>query len=262
MFLFLSKLLPLFVYPLGFACLMLAASLIVRPVRVRQGMVAVAMVVLLLFSSGPMAHWLVRSLEWQFLPAEDLPNADAIVLLGGGTRPALPPRSFSEMNEGADRMVQAARLYHAGKAPVIVVSGGYIEFLGSTVPEAEAMQEVLELLGVPPDAIIQEDRSRNTYENALYVREVLAPLQAEHILLVTSAMHMPRSVRIFERQGFDVAPAPADFLVTWTPEGDAAEVGIGGKLIGLMPSAEALELSTRALKEYIGMIVYRLRGWL
>lgn len=262
MFLFLSKLLPLFVYPLGFSCVLLAAALVVRPPRLRRALVAGALGVLLVFSSQPVANRLVRSLEWQYLPPAKLPSADAIVLLGGGTRPALPPRSFSEMNEGGDRMVQAARLYRAGKAPLVVVSGGYIEFLGSTVPEAEAMQDLLELLGVPETAILQEDRARNTYENALYVRALLDTAGANRILLVTSALHMPRSVAIFARQGFEVIPAPADFFVTRTPEGQAAEVGLGGRLLPLLPSAEALDLSTRALKEYIGMVIYRLRGWL
>lgn len=262
MFLFLSKLLPLFVYPLGFASLLLIASLIVPRPRVRRILVGLALAVLLVFSSPPVANRLARSLEWQHLPAGELPNADTIVLLGGGTRAALPPRMFSEMNEGGDRMVQAARLYHDGKAPLIVVSGGYIEFLGSTTPEAQAMQELLELLGVPADAILQEDRSRNTYENAIYVRELLDASEANRILLVTSAMHMPRSLRIFDRQGFEVIPAPADFLVTRTPQTQAAEVGIGGRVLSFMPSVEALDLSTRALKEYIGTVVYRLRGWL
>lgn len=262
MFLFLSKLLPLFVYPLGFACLCLAAALVIRVPRVRQILVVVALGVLLVFSSQPVSNGLARSLEWQHIPEGELPNADAIVLLGGGTRAVMPPRTFAEVNEAGDRMVQAARLYHAGKAPLIVASGGFIEFFGSTIPEAESMQALLELLGVPPEAILVEDRARNTYENALYVRELLEDAEASRILLVTSAMHMPRSLLIFQRQGFEVIPAPTDFLVTQTPPDLAVEVGIGGRLLQLMPSSEALEVSTRAIKEYIGMVIYRLRGWL
>jgi uncharacterized SAM-binding protein YcdF (DUF218 family) len=262
MFLFLSKLLPLFVYPLGLACLLLAAALIVRGRRVRQAAGLLALLVLLLFGNRPVANRLVSSLEWQYLPATDPPQVDAIVLLGGGTRPALAPRLQSEVNEAGDRMVYAARLYRAGKSPVVVVSGGFIEFLGSTVPEAAAMQELLGLLGVPDEAIWQEAESRNTYENALFVRELLAPKGLNRILLVTSALHMPRSVRIFVKQGFDVIPAPTDYLTTYRDERTAADVGIGGRLLALVPSAESLELSTRALKEYIGMAIYRLRGWL
>ena len=73
---------------------------------------------------------------------------------------------------------------------------------------------------------------------------------------------MPRSVRIFEQQGFNVVPAPADYLVTTGEGGEPVEVGLGGRLLALMPNAESLDLSTRALKEYFGMVVYRLRGWL
>ena len=170
---------------------------------------------------------LVSSLEWRYLPQGDLPTADAIVLLGGGTRPQLPPRPMSEMNEAGDRMVYAARLYHEGKAPIIVPSGGFIELFGSTVPETEAMAQLLTELGVPDDAILRESKSRNTHENAVEVWALLEPLGIRRILLVTSAMHMPRSVAIFERQGFEVIPAPTDFLVTQEEPGRTTAVGSG-----------------------------------
>jgi uncharacterized SAM-binding protein YcdF (DUF218 family) len=143
-----------------------------------------------------------------------------------------------------------------------VVSGGFIEFFGSTVPEADAMQELLMAYGVPEDAIVREVRSRNTYENALYVREIADAEGFNQILLVTSGLHMPRSVAIFEHQGFEVLPAPADFLATWDVEGRTSDLGVDGWVLKMIPNSERLDFSTRSLREYIGMVVYRLRGWL
>lgn len=263
MFFELSKLLPLLVYPLGVACILLTAALLVgKRVRLQRLLVAAALMVLLLFSNQWVAEALAAQLELRHVPQGELPEAEVIVLLGGGTRPQLPPRPISEVNEAGERMVYAARLYHAGKAPRIIISGGVIDLYGTVVPETEAMRELLVALGVPDAAIIDEDRSRNTYENALYVREILEELGITEVLLVTSALHMPRSVAIFAKQGIEVTPAPVDFWTTWSEPGRTVPRNWAGTLLKFLPSAEYLDLSTRVLREVVGMVVYRMRGWL
>lgn len=263
MFFEMSKLLPLLVYPLGVACILLAAALVVgKQPRVQRLLVAAALAVLFMFGNQWVAEALAAQLELRHLPQGELPQAEAIVLLGGGTRPRLPPRPISEMNEAGERMVYAARLFHQGKAPRIVISGGVIDLYGTAVPETEAMRELLVALGVPDEAIIDEDRSRNTYENAVYVREILVELGVNDVLLVTSALHMPRSVAIFVKQGIAVTPAPVDFWTTWSEPGRTVPRNWAGTLLKFIPSAEYLDLSTRVLREVVGMIVYRLRGWL
>jgi uncharacterized SAM-binding protein YcdF (DUF218 family) len=263
MFLFLSKFLPLFVYPVGLASILLIAALIFFKYRkVQFACILGALLVLFVFGNSWVSFSLLSSLEWRYIPSEELPKADTIVLLGGGTRPQLPPRPTSETNEAGDRIGYAAKLYKEGKASEIIVSGGFIDFYGSTVPESEAMKELLMAYGVPQEAIIEENKSRNTYENATYVREIADQKGYNKILLVTSALHMPRSVAIFEHQGFEVIPAPTDFLATWGQEGRTASVGLSGWLLKIVPDSERLDFSTRAIREYIGMFVYRMRGWL
>lgn len=263
MFLILSKLLPLFVYPVGLAILLLIVGLVAhRHARIRWTCHGAALALLLFFSNPWVSDRLVQSLEWRYTPLEEYAQADAIVLLGGGTRPHLPPRPLAEMNEAGDRMVYAAHLYHDEVAPVIVATGGYIEFYGTLVPETEAMTELLVALGVPKAAILPEDRARNTYENAVYVRELLTQIDGNEIVLVTSALHMPRSVAIFEHQGFAVTPAPVDYFVTRGVPGLTTDRAWVGRVLDMLPSAEHLDRATRALREYIGIVVYRLRGWL
>lgn len=123
------------------------------------------------------------------------------------------------------------------------------------------MATILTSIGIPAEAIIQEPDSLNTYHNAVNVRKILLSHGINQVLLVTSAMHMPRSLQIFQRQGINVIPAPTDFLVS---EGELQELGSTPKaaILNLLPDTDNLHQFTTALKEYIGYLVYRLRGWL
>lgn len=262
MFIFLSKLLPLLVYPLGLGCLLLAASLIFRKKeKLRNALVIGVLVLLWLGGNRWVAVSLARSLEWRHLPQGNLPQAAVIVVLGGATEPANAPRAQVEVNSAADRVLYAAQLYREGKAPNILLSGGSIDWqeTGETSP-ADDMARLLQQLGVPEEALWLEEQSLNTYENAVYSHEILAERGINQILLVTSALHMPRAVALFEKQGFDVIPAPADFTVTEEGWQSLFSGAIETRIITLLPNASALALTTNALKEYIGMAVYWLRG--
>ncbi len=263
MFLFFSKLLPLFVYPLGLACILLVVALFTvwkRP-RFTAVCVGLALVLLLLGSNGWIATGVVRSLESQYVPEADLPKAEAIVVLGGGIRPQLPPRPWVEVTEAGDRPIYAARLYRQGKAPLVILSGGRIEWQGSGPPESADMAQLVEAMGVPVSAILQDPISLNTYENAVNVKKILTERGIKQVLLVTSATHMPRAMQIFSKQGIDAIAAPTDFL-TSQAEQQAAQATTQWRILSIIPEAENLAQLTRALKEYIGIFIYRLRGWL
>lgn len=219
-----------------------------------------ALIVLLLSSNAWVSKSLVRSLEWQNLPAAQLPNAEAIVVLGGATKSPFPPRTTPDLGEQGDRVIYAAQLYRQNKAPLIILSGGRIDWRGSGSPESADMATILTSLGIPAEALIQEPDSLNTYQNAVNVKKILESRRIGKVLLVTSALHMPRSLKIFQRQGMNVIPAPTDFLVS---EGDLQELGNTPKaaILNLLPDTYNLHLFTNALKEYIGIFIYWLRGW-
>jgi uncharacterized SAM-binding protein YcdF (DUF218 family) len=263
MFLFLSKLLPLFLYPLGLACVLMVVALVMswRSPRWVPVPVALALIVLLLGSNSWVANSLVRSLEWQQIPEKELPTADAIVVLGGATKSAFPPRPAVDLSEEGDRVLYGAQLYREGKAPLVIASGGRVDWRGGGPSESGDMAEVLETLGVPTSAILQDPSSLNTYQNAVNVRQIMKERGIQRVLLVTSAMHMPRSLRIFQRQGIEAIPAPTDFLVT-KQEIEEPNNSPQATLLSLLPDADRLQNTTRVLKEYIGTVVYRLRGWL
>lgn len=263
MFLFLSKLLPLFVYPIGLSCILLIAALLLawRKWRWQHLPIAIALSLLLLASNKWVSEAIVRSLEWQYLPPENLPNASAIVLLGGSIGPDYPPRPSFDLSDRADRVVRAADLYRRGKAPIIIASGGRLSWQGSEPPESRDMALFLMRLGVPRSVIIEEPNSLNTYQNAVEVKQILARHNLDRVLLVTSALHMPRSLAIFRKQAIDAIPAPTDFHIVRSPAAFQPQTPTN-ILFSLLPDTQSLALTTDALKEYIGLVVYRLRGWL
>lgn len=264
MFLFLSKLIPLFLYPLGLIgiLLIIATVLLWRKPRLATIPIVLALVVLLASSNGWVSEWLVRSLEYQYLPPAELPKADAVVVLGGATKPPIAPRPWVDVSEEGDRVFHAANLYKAGKAPKIILSGGRVDWEGANVfPESQDMAILLQSMGIPDTALIQEPNSRNTRENAINVKQIMQAQNIRTILLVTSALHMPRSVWIFRKLGIEATPAPTDFLVTNETQAEM-QSSAQAFTLSFLPEAERLKNTTRALKEYVGIAVYWLRGWL
>ena len=254
--LYLDKVLAQLAYPLGLSlslCLLALLLLGLRWRRLATAALVVAVGWLGVWSLPAVSDALRLSLEDRFpkVLVSALPEADAVVVLGGGIRSGTPDWPYPDLGNAADRAWHAARIFHAGKAPVIVISGGSIPWLGDVATEAEAMQEFLSDLGVPSDAVLLEDRSRSTYENAVFTAEFLRDWGFGEVLLVTSALHMPRALPTFRAAGVNAIPAPTDFEVRPVPN----------QPLRWLPDSDALRDSTRAIKEYLGLWVYRWRGW-
>jgi uncharacterized SAM-binding protein YcdF (DUF218 family) len=265
MFVFLSKLLPLLVYPVGLASLLVIAGLLFRNrKRLRNSLLITAILILWIGGNHWVAFGLARSLEWQYLPLKDIPSADAIVVLGGATEPAQFPRSTVELNSAGDRVIYAADLYKQGKAANILLSGGSISWLDSrtTSTPADEMASIMEMVGVPKDALWLQTASQNTHEDAVFSLELLKQKGIKRILLVTSAMHMPRAMALFKNHGVEVIPAPTDYTVTQAGWDDLQVLNVQSILINLIPNNSSISLTSNVLKEYIGMLVYHLEGWI
>jgi uncharacterized SAM-binding protein YcdF (DUF218 family) len=169
---------------------------------------------------------------------------EAIVVLGGGIAPASPPYTMEpELTNASDRIWLAARMFKAGAAPRIIVSGGsFIEQQGGpATTEAEAMRRFLLDLGVPNDAIVSEGKALNTIENIRNVRELV---KAGRIAIITSAFHVPRATRLASRGGLDFSifgvdwSVPSDAIVWWER---------------WLPSVDALDKSTIAVRELVAL---------
>jgi uncharacterized SAM-binding protein YcdF (DUF218 family) len=263
MFLFLSKLIPLFFYPIGAACLLLTVALGLWWINSKWTPAAVGAALIILFISGNtwFSNWLAQSLEWQNIPKTELPTADAIVILGGATRSQTYPRPDVDFTDAGDRVWYGATLYREGKAPKIIVSGGRITWKGAGKPEADDMTKLLVTLGVPQLDIIPEGNSFNTRDNAVNVQQILQAQNFKTILLVTSAIHMPRSMAIFKHLGINAIAAPTDYRVAQS-ELDEPNLQTEAAILSFFPNEESFSMTTQSIREYIGIFVYKLRGWL
>jgi uncharacterized SAM-binding protein YcdF (DUF218 family) len=254
MFYLFSKLIQPILWPFNIALLLLIAALACRYRRREETAwrLVIAAVAFLLLPALPwISIGLMRSLESSYpsIAASQAPVAEAIVVLGGSIWGAQPPRLEAEEASGS-RLVPAARLYRRKKAPFIVVSSGWPYLLpdGKAGVEANDMRDFLVDAGVPEKAIIREDRSRNTDENARYTAEIMKSRGWTKILLVTSAFHLPRAVAIFKKYGVtDVIPFPTEKRVTEGPF----------RFSFLVPELAALQTTTVAIKEYVGRWVYQ-----
>jgi uncharacterized SAM-binding protein YcdF (DUF218 family) len=257
MSIYLDKLLPVFAFPLGLAvalCL-IALGLSIAGRHFASRIVLAVMIIGLWVASMPaFAGLITATLEDQNPPiaVAAAPAADVIIVLGG--RLASPRADLNEagLGQAADRLGQAYALWRAGKGKLIVLSGGNLPWARLPKPEAELAQAVLQQLGVPADLILVEGQSRNTRENALNTAALWREKGFRSGLLVTSAVHMPRALATFRAAGLDLIPWPADFQV---------QRPLVKSLFDLLPDAGALAMTSASAKEWLGLIVYRWRGW-
>lgn len=245
-----SQFLPIFIYPLGVAlvCLGFIFFLSRKPFVLRS-LCVVAFVVLFVGGNRYVSDQLLWQLEKQFPPLETGIKANVIVVLGGVTKPPMPYRVIPEIGEGGDRLTYAAHLYKEGRAPYILVSGGRV---GSHTAEADSMASFLMMLGVPNEVIIREIESRNTEENAINSKKLMLENGFENSLLVTSAAHMRRASKIFGHQNIKHTAAPIDYRTTgltyyWPTD--------------TLPEARHLEKTTGVIKEYLGYLYLKLKGY-
>lgn len=249
-----GKVVQSLIAPLHVVIVLLVVAYLLRRRRSKAsaGLLIVGIVLLWVASSPITSHYLIAGLERQYpiRTSEELPSAKTIVLLGGTVYPVEAPRTEPEELSGS-RVLMAARLFHAGKAERILCTGG-VPYDSPSGPRNEAMdmKDVLIDMGVPETAIELEQESRNTNENAIYSARLLREEKIDSILLVTSAFHMPRAMALFEREGLKVTAAPSDVRAAGSP----------WKLRNLLPSAEALKLTTWSVNEYVGYWGYRLLG--
>ena len=244
----LSKLLPLALLPLGLSLILMLVGLVGR----WRWPVVTAALLLWIFSLGLVSQSLWRWLEapWKRRSAFEAPPADAIVVLSGGRHPAPGATRLSEWHD-PDRFLAGLDLFRAGKAPRLLFTGGASPFSPGQLPEGQHYLQEAALLGVPEAAMASTPPVFNTADEAVAIRRLLPDGQSR-VLLVTSAFHMRRSQRLFERQGLQVLTFPVDFHARGSWAGplwrDPSQ---------WLPSAGALDDSSRALRELLGRLVYR-----
>ncbi|MCX7999084.1 MAG: YdcF family protein, partial [Leptospiraceae bacterium] len=253
MFFFFSKILTIFFFPLPLIILLgIVFTFFVQGWK-NKALSFTPIALLCFFSSFPVSQKLIFDLENEYPPVsiESLPETDVIVVLGGMINP-LSYYEKAELLSSADRLTDAAILWKKKKADFIIFSGGSGILFQEDATESKHAKKILISLGIPKEKIILESKSRNTFENAIYVSKILEQRKWKKVLLITSAFHMKRALGCFQKLGIDVIPYPTDYRTlqrVWNWD-------------TFLPSIGALETSTIAIKEWLGILAYQWSGYL
>jgi uncharacterized SAM-binding protein YcdF (DUF218 family) len=200
----------------------------------------------------PLAAIFVAPLENRFpLPRGDMAPPTGIIVLGGGTDEYIEDaRGQVTLNDAGERLTTGAALARRFPQARLVFTGGSASFVDSGLSEANSARRFWTELGVPQEHATYEGRSRNTYENAIFTRDLVQPKPGETWLLVTSAMHMPRSMGIFRKAGFTVVAYPTDYRTL----GDARDWR------PLLDASRSMRNLDTSVHEWIGLVSYWLTG--
>lgn len=255
----LLKTLLQFTQPLCLIWLLLGIWLLQQLLKRRYGhlwLPATSWVLLTAFSCVPIASLLLANLENQNpkVQLSQLPDAEAILCLGGGVEPSLLEPTGFHLKAGADRLSTALTLAAGGKAPLLILGGGGFPHQGQLVSEADAVRDYLQDHALLKVQVHSLGNCSDTHDEALKVAALMNQRGIKRLLLVTSAYHMPRTVGVFRKIGVEVIPVPCNYL--------GARNRIGDFSWWHLPSHHGFENLALWAHEVIGHYVYRWRGWI
>ncbi len=224
--------------------------------RTFAAVVAALVIFITIIGSTSVPGRLLGALERPYagVKIEELPEADAIVLLGGGAQGSRYEVGGVHLSIAGDRLVMAAELMRLKKAPVLLLGGAWGKLDGREIRESEITRALLVRWGVSPEAMIPLGHNRDTHDEALKVRALATERGWRRVLLVTSANHLRRASATFRHQGLEVTPVPCNFLTS---------VGTGETpFTPAVPGPDGFVKMGIWLHEQIGWLMYWRRGWL
>ena len=251
MFFVLSKVLWFLIKPLTLLLILLVVGLVARRFGWKRSgtvLIGVFFVAIALFEYTSLGALALAPLEARFPAKNDLPaDVTGFIVLGGALEAGdrAIGRHQVGLNGAAERMTEAVVLARRYPEARLAFTG----FSGALNPkgpsEADLARRFFDSMGVDAARVVYEDRSRNTAENARFLKDMIAPKDSEIWVLITSAAHMPRSVGCFRQAGWDVLPYPVDYVL--------------GKTVSfqLKPSGGGLGSVNHALHEWLGLLAYR-----
>jgi uncharacterized SAM-binding protein YcdF (DUF218 family) len=253
-FFIISKLLNFIIEPVVWVAALLLIALITKNQVRRKRFLIAGFVALYLFSNCFILDEFMRKWETPAVYDTDIKvKYDAGIVLGGMiaydhllVRP--------QFDRAGDRLYQAVALWRSGKIKKILLNGGSGSILEDQVKEADILKAYLIKVGVPDSVILTESFSKNTHENALFAKRVLDSV-APHgrFLLITSAFHMPRALKCYQKCGITVDPYSVDRF-------SGPRKFVFDHLF--IPDAGAMSGWNTLLHEWIGYIIYKISGYI
>jgi uncharacterized SAM-binding protein YcdF (DUF218 family) len=252
MFFVLSKILPSLAFPLPLCFLALLVILVFyHRLWARRALLAVVVCLYGLsipYTANRFMHWLEVP---RVAPTALRPPYDVVIVLTGMVDLAVSRRGRLEFTGGVDRILAGIDFVKQGIGKQLLLSGGSNKLFVQDTKEATLLQTFALQLGLTAEQVLVETASRNTYESAAYSATVLRMQRLQRALLITSAAHMRRSVAVFHKQGIFPDTYPVDFRASTeiTP-------------LSFLPSVKSLARTTDVIHELVGLIMYRLQGYL
>jgi len=255
MFFYASKIVGYFLQPSA-ALILLAllgtVLLFTRFQRSARLAITVAVTGLAVIAFTPLGFWLLAPLEERIPRINPPSEVHGIIVLGGSFDNLISTaRGTTELHAGADRITESIILARRYPDARLIFSGGHNYMIHRTVTEAGLARRIFSDLGLEPHRLVLEDRARNTHENAVLTKQLLQPLPDQNWLLVTSAFHMPRSLNLFRKAGWqNIYPWPTDYRTRGTRDIWRVSSKVRGNV-------DRVDLGVR---EWIGLIAYWLTG--
>jgi uncharacterized SAM-binding protein YcdF (DUF218 family) len=249
-----AKLLAFLTQPLAWVLVFLLLGLLLqrRWRRTAQALLWSACAVLLLQGWEPLPDALLRGLETQYpAPAQvDLQRYAGVIVLGGALEPSYVWEGHQQpaLNGAAERMTAALPLLRQAPRLRLLFTGGEGELFGQGMSEAERAQRFYAAMGVEPQRLLLESASRTTYENAVLSAALPGVDKTQPWLLLTSAWHMPRSMAVFRKAGWNVTPWPTDYQAGLHTPWQRYSLAGGARKWHIV------------LHELLGLWIYRLSG--
>ncbi|PID57525.1 hypothetical protein CSB45_06770 [candidate division KSB3 bacterium] len=254
MFFIASKLLIPLTSPFSYVVvLLLAAFVLSRRVKVCKYCLLSALVLLFIFGTAPLQNMLHYILESRYPHTGSLAQVDAIVVLSGMLSLEESKPGELEFGGAVDRILTAISLIKKGVGKHLILSGGSGDLYDQSKSEALLLKDFALKWGVPEDKLLVEATSRNTYENVLYTKAVMEEHGISNVLVVTTASHLPRVMGCFAKLGVEAIPYGVD---------RHSKKPALPRLAELIPSPENFLRSSQAIHEYIGIVMYKISGYL
>jgi uncharacterized SAM-binding protein YcdF (DUF218 family) len=255
MFFVLSKTIAFLTLPFTVICLLFIASVVLRSPKWKKRTFWTAFALLIFLSNEFIANEVMHAWEVDAKPLAGMKHHKLAIVLTGTTIPDMEPDDRVYFQRGADRVYHTVQLYKLGLIDRVLISGGTGALFGAEEPEADKFKAAMLVMGVREEDIILENATRNTAESAIAVRKLLSGMsyRPEDCLLVTSAFHMRRSLACYRKVGLEIESFSTDFYGhkrVFYPE------------ILIIPQLEAIMKWQKLSKEWIGMVAYKIAGYI
>jgi uncharacterized SAM-binding protein YcdF (DUF218 family) len=247
-----GKLFLLLLKPLTWIVVLLVIGLITKNPKRKKRLIIAGFIALILFSNPFIFRLIAKSYEAQPVTLQPGQKFEAGILLGGFVSYNVKEKR-AVFNPASDRFIQTVLLYKNHQIQKIIIAAGNGYVANHDFKEAEFAKHYLIQVGIPADNIFTDPFSRNTYENAVNTKKIVDSLHLPgQFLLISSAIHLPRAQKLFQKQGLSVKPYPCDFIT----------LNIANNFWDdyLLPTANTLSDWDALIKEWAGILVYKIQG--